>query len=329
MKRDRPATTNEAIAAEPGRGRDAVGPTEIPRKGWLDITKRLKAEIAKDNLSLIAAGVAFYSLLAIFPAITALMSIAGLMYRPEELVFVLEGAAGIVPPDVSRILLEQAQSVAGSGGGGLTLGLALGLGLALWSGSNGVGSLIQGLNVAYGERETRGFVGLKLRTIGMTVVMMLGLLLATSLIVVVPIGLAVAVLPPQVERVVQLVAYVPLALIFVAGVSGLYRWGPDRARAKWRWLTPGAVAASALWLAASVGFSVYVQTFGSYNETFGSIAGVIVLLMWLWLSALVVLLGAKLNAEMEAQTARDSTKGPREPMGHRKAVKADELGHAS
>lgn len=324
-----PETSLEAIAAQPGRGRDATGPTKIPLKGWIDVAKRLQTEISADNLALIAAGVAFYGLLAIFPAITALMSVAGLLYQPAEVVSVMQGASSIVPPDVSRILLDQAKSVAGSDEGGLSLGLILGLSLALWSASSGVASLVQGLNVAYDEKETRGFVWLRLRMLGLTIAIVLGLIVAAALIVAVPIVLAFVVWSPEMEKLVQILAYIPLALLFIGGVTALYRWGPDRARAKWRWLTPGALAASVLWLIASIGFSIYVQTFGSYNQTFGSIAGVIVLLMWLWLSAFVILLGAELNSELEAQTARDSTIGQREPMGHRGAVKADELGHVS
>lgn len=327
MKPGTITSPEEAVAAQPGRGRDASRPRDIPRRGLWDVFKRLRDEVSSDNLALIAAGVAFYGLLAVFPAITALMAVTGLIYEPGELVAVLEGAAAVVPPDVSQILLDQARSVAGGDGSGLSVGLFLGLSLALWSASSGVGSLVQGLNVAYDEKETRGFVVLRLRTLAMTIAMMVGLIVAAALIVAVPIALAVQVFPPMVERAVQVLSYVPLALIFVGGVSALYRWGPDRARAKWRWLTPGAVFSSVLWLLASVGFSIYVQTFGSYNETFGSIAGVIVLLMWLWLSAFVILLGAELNAELEAQTARDTTTGPRAPMGHRGAVKADELGH--
>ena len=327
MKHGRPETTVEAIAAQPGRGRDASHPLAIPRRGLIDVAMRMKQGLLEDNLMLIAAGVAFYGILAIFPAITALMSVAGLIYRPEDLVSVFQGASAVVPPDVSRILLEQAQSVAGTDESGLTLGLAVGFSLAMWSASTGVASLVQGLNMAYDEKETRTFVWLRLRVLGMTIAVMFGLIVAAALIVAVPILLSFMVINPRVELLVKLVAYIPLALIFVGGVTALYRWGPDRERAKWRWLTPGAMLASVLWLLASMGFSVYVQTFGSYNETFGSIAGVIVLLMWLWISALVILLGAELNAELEAQTARDTTTGPREPMGYRGAVKADELGH--
>ena len=321
-------TSAEIAAREPGRGRDSTRPTEIPAKGWLDILMRVKNEIAKDHVGLVAAGVAFYGLLAIFPAITALMSITGLLYNPVELVSALEGVTAVVPPDVSQILLDQARSVAESETGGLTLGLVLGLGLALWSASAGVGSLIEGINMAYDETETRSFVKLKAITIVMTLAMIVGVIVAGILAVVLPVTLSFLAISPMVETMIRILAYVPLALIVVGGVAVLYRFAPDRSRAKWRWLTPGSIAATLLWLVASVGFSVYVQNFGSYNETFGSIAGVIVVLMWMWISAYVILMGAELNSEIEAQTARDSTTGLREPLGHRGAVKADTVGAA-
>lgn len=324
----RPSSAAQAAREEPGRGRSAKTPTAIPMTGWKDIMKRVVGEIGKDHVGLVAAGIAFYGLLAIFPAITALMSITGLLYEPQELVAALEGVSQVVPPDVSEILLDQAKAVAGSQEGGLTLGLVLGLLLALWSASAGVGSLIEGLNLAYDETETRGFVKRKLITILMTILMVLGVIVAALLIVAVPVALSFLAFSATMETAIQVLAYVPLAFLFVGGVVALYRWGPDRARATWRWLTPGAIIASVLWLAVSIGFSVYVQNFGSYNETFGSIAGVIVLLMWMWLSAYVILFGAELNSEIEAQTARDTTTGQREPMGQRGAVKADELGTA-
>ncbi|MCK0167406.1 YihY/virulence factor BrkB family protein [Jannaschia sp. S6380] len=323
-----PVSAAQAQRIEPGRGRAADKPGAIPIAGWKDILKRVIGEISKDHVGLVAAGIAFYGLLAIFPAITALMAIAGLLYEPQELVAALEGVSKVVPPDVSQILLDQAKEVAGSQQGGLTLGLILGLLLALWSASAGVGSLIEGLNLAYDETETRGFVKLKLMTIFMTILMVLGVILAALLIIAVPVALAFLAFSPWMERLIQILSYVPLALLFVGGVVAFYRWGPDRSRAKLRWLTPGAILASVLWLVVSIGFSLYVQNFGSYNETFGSIAGVIVLLMWMWLSAYVILFGAEINSEIEAQTARDTTTGVREPMGHRGAVKADELGTA-
>ena len=325
---DRPHSTRHAEDGQPGRGRAAATPMEIPKAGWKDILLRVKDEISRDHVSLVAAGVAFYGLLAVFPAITALMAITGLMFEPTELVGALEGVAGVVPQDVATILLDQAKQVAGSQQGGLTLGLILGLGLALWSASAGVGSLMEGINLAYDEEETRGFVKLKALTILLTLCMILGILVAASLIVAVPVALEFLTFAPGMETLIQALAYVPLALIILTGLAILYRFAPDRNAARWRWLAPGTMAAAALWLVASIGFSIYVSNFGSYNETFGSLAGVVVLLMWMWISAFIVILGAEINSEAEAQTARDTTTGPREPMGHRGAVKADNLGPA-
>lgn len=324
--RDRLETAAEIIAREPGRGRDALRPTDIPRPGWFDVAVRVWAKIFDDNLLLIAAGVAFYGLLAIFPAITALMSVAGLVYEPADLVSALQGASGVVPPDVSRIILEQANAVAGQESGGLTLGLILGLGFALFSASAGVASLIQGLNVVYGEAETRNFVWLRLQTIFFTLIMIFSVISAAFLIVGVPVALSFLPTAPGVDTAIKLTAYLPLAVIFVGGIIAFYRWGPDRNPARLRWLAPGAALASVLWLVGSIGFSLYVQNFASYNESFGAVAGVIVMLTWMWLSAFIVLLGAALNAEIEAQTAHDSTIGPHEPMGWRGAHKADRVG---
>ncbi|WP_245624778.1 YihY/virulence factor BrkB family protein [Jannaschia seosinensis] len=325
---DRHDTVSDIVAREPGRGRDAPKPTAIPSKGYRDVFWRVLGEIGSDHVLLMAAGAAFYGLLAVFPAITALMSIAGLLYQPQELVGALEGVSQIVPPDVSQILLDQAEAVAGSQESGLTLGLILGLGLALWSASAGVGALMEGINVAYDERDERGFVKTKGLTILFTIFMIIGVILAALLIIGLPIALGFLAFSPTMETVIQVVAYVPLAVLFIGGIAAFYRWGPDRATARAKWITPGALVAAVLWLIASIGFSFYVQNFSSYNETFGSLAGVIVLLMWMWLSAVVILVGAEINAEIEAQTARDTTTGPREPIGKRGAVKADNMGKA-
>lgn len=321
-------TAREIIARDPGRGRNATAPTQIPARGWVDVGKRVVTEMGRDHVTLVAAGVAFYGLLAVFPAITALIAITGLIYEPTELVAALEGITGVVPQDVATLLLDQARQVAGAQTGGLTFGLILGLGLALWSASAGVGSLIDGVNLAYDERDGRSFVVRKGLTLLMTLGMILGVILAAGLVIAVPVALNILVFAPWVEVLVRWLSYVPLAIIVIVGLGVLYRYGPDRQNATWVWLTPGAVVAAGLWLAASIGFSIYVQNFASYNETFGSVATVVILLMWMWISALVILFGAELNSELEAQTARDTTTGAREPIGHRGAVKADQVGDA-
>ncbi|RKF12614.1 YihY/virulence factor BrkB family protein [Roseovarius spongiae] len=310
------------------RGRDAETPTDIPPKGWKDIALRVKSEMAADHVGLVAAGVAFYALLAIFPAITALMALGGLVMEPPEVKAQLETLAQMMPQEAAQIVLDQATAVAGSREGGLGLAFAFGLLLAIYSASKGVSGLMEGLNVAYDEEESRGFVAQMLWRLGLTVFLIVGLIVGLVAALAVPAALNLIALPGWLETLLGLGRWVILALMTIGGLAVLYRYGPSRDNAELKWLSPGAAVACIVWLVASVGFSVYVSNFGSYNETFGSMAGIIILLMWLWLSAFIVLMGAELNAEMEAQTATDTTVGPDEPMGSRGAEKADKLGAA-
>lgn len=310
------------------RGRGAETPMEIPAPGWKDILLRVKDEIATDHVSLVAAGVAFYALLAIFPAVTALMALAGLVMEPAEVTAQLEALTNLIPEEAANIILDQAVAVTGSEETGLGWAFLIGLGLALYSASKGVGSLMEGLNVAYDEDETRGFVTKLIWTLGLTLMLIGVLLLGLAATVAVPAIVAFLALPDWFEAFLTYGSWVLLAALTVVALAVLYRYGPARDNAEWKWLTPGSVIACILWIVASVGFSIYVSNFGSYNESFGSMAGAIILLMWLWISAFIVLLGAEFNSEMEAQTRKDSTTGPDEPMGQRDAVKADRLGRA-
>ena len=311
------------------RGRSADSPTEIPPKGWKDIAFRVKDEVAADRVGLIAAGVAFYGLLALFPAITALIAISGMLVEPSQVVAQLEDLKGLMPEEVIAIVTDQATAVAGSREGGLGLAAVLGVLIALWSASKGMASLIEGVNVAYDEEEKRGFVKLKLVTLGLTFFLMMGLLGALIATLVLPIVLALFELGPMFEILMTAVLWVGLFCLTVFGLSVLYRYAPSRDAPEWQWASPGALIACLVWVIASAGFAFYVGNFGSYNESFGSLAGVIVLLMWFWISAFIILLGAEVNAEMEAQTREDTTTGPDEPMGQRGAVKADTLGEAA
>lgn len=310
------------------RGRKAESPTDIPAKGWKDIALRVKSELAEDHVGLIAAGVAFYALLAIFPALTALMALSGLVLEPSEVTAQLDQLTDVMPQEAEQIILDQAVAVAGSREGGLGLAFIVGLLLAIYSASKGMGSLMEGLNVAYDEEETRGFISKTLWTLGLTVFLILGLVLGLLATLALPAVLNLIALPDWLETGMGLARWMILALMTVFGLAVIYRYGPSRDDAEWKWLSPGAVAACLIWVIASVGFSIYVSNFGSYNETFGSMAGVIILLMWLWISAFIILMGAELNAEIEAQTAHDTTVGPDEPMGERDAEKADRLGPA-
>lgn len=311
------------------RGRHAETPTRIPAKGWKDIALRIKDKIAEDHVTLIAAGVAFYALLALFPAITAVIAIAGLVLDPSEIVSQLDALSGFLPADVSDIVIGQAQKVAGSESGGLGLAAIGGILIALYSASKGVGSLIEGLNVAYDEEEKRGFIKLKALTLGLTLLLIVGFILSIGLTLALPAVLGLLPLGAGAKIAVTAGSLIVMLVLALLGLAVMYRFGPSRDRPEWKWVTPGAVAACVLWIAASAGFAIYVGNFGSYNESFGSLAGIIVLLLWLWISALVVLLGGEINAEIEAQTRYDTTIGPDKPMGARGAQKADRLGEAS
>ncbi|WP_366140332.1 YihY/virulence factor BrkB family protein [uncultured Roseobacter sp.] len=289
----------------------------------------MKDEIAADRVGLIAAGVAFYGLLALFPAITAVMAISGLLVEPSQIVDQLESLSGLMPEEVISIVTAQATEVAGSREGGLGLAAIFGVLIALYSASKGMASLIEGINVAYDEEEERGFIRLKLVTFALTLFLMIGLLVALLATLGMPAVLAVLDFGAVFEFLMTAGLWVGLFLLTVFGLSVLYRYAPSRDEPEWKWASPGAIVACLIWVIASAGFAFYVGNFGSYNESFGTLAGVIVLLMWFWISAFIILLGAELNAEMEAQTRTDTTKGLDEPMGSRDAVKADRLGDAA
>jgi membrane protein len=310
------------------RGRNADTPAQIPASGWKDVVFRVKDAISEDRVGLIAAGIAFYGLLALFPAIGALIAISGLLIDPAQIVDEIDRLQGIVPSEVLTIITSQATSVAGANGGGLGIAAGFGILLALYSASKGMASLMEGINVAYDEDEKRGFLWLKLVTFGLTLFLLLGLLVAVAAMVGLPAALAFFDWGPLIEPALTAALWMGLFVLTVFGLSVLYRYGPSRDAPEWTWASVGAVVGCAVWLIASAGFAFYVSNFGSYNESFGAVAGVVVLLMWFWISAFIIILGAELNAELEAQTKRDTTQGPDERMGQRGAVKADNLGDA-
>lgn len=308
------------------RGRTADNPTQLPPKGWKDILFRVKDEVAADRVGLIAAGVAFYGFLAIFPAIAAIMAISGVFFDPTNVTGQIESLSAFVPQDIVDIVTQQAQAVTGSDKGGLGLAAIMGVLVALYSASKGMGSLIEGLNVAYDEEEERGFIRLKLETLGLTLFLVVGLLLSLSVTLVLPAALEFVNLGNFLEPAILVGSFILVALLTIFGLAVLYRYGPSRDAPEWSWASVGAIASCALWIIGSAGFAYYVKSFGSYNESFGTLAGVVIMLTWLWLSAFIILLGAELNAEMEAQTRRDTTQGRDLPMGDRDAQKADVLG---
>ena len=282
-------------------------PMDIPARGWLDIVKRTQKEIKTDNVTLIAAGVAFYSMLAIFPALIAVVTIYGLVANPNDVARQVASFAENLPPGAGDLLTNQLGKIVAASHRSLSIALAISLVGALWSASAGIQALVKGLNLIYDEQETRGFVKLRglalLLTFG-AIVVVLG---AIGLIAVLPgvlnkIGLARAG-----ELAVSYGRWPALIILVAVALAILYRLGPDRAKPRWRWVSWGALAAVVLWVAISAGFSYYVSNFGKYNQTYGSLGAVIVLLLWLWLSALAALIGAELDAEIERETARLTT----------------------
>jgi membrane protein len=308
------------------RGRSADRPSHIPAPGWRDILWRVWAQIGEDNISILAAGVAFYSMLAVFPAITAFVSLYGLVADPGQVQDQFASLKGFIPDDAWRIINDQLTAVASARAGSLSIGAVVGLAIALWSAGAGVRALMIALNNAYHQHERRSVVVFYLTAFLFTIgIVALGIL-SLGVIVAVPLVLGLIDLGPIAGILIKLLPWLVLAVFVTVALGALYRYGASRAQPKTRWVSWGALVATLLWIAASVLFSIYVSNFASYNETYGTLGAVVALLMWLWISAFIVLLGAELNAEMEHQTEEDTTTGRPKPMGQRGAYVADHLG---
>ena len=326
----RPRSSREAERRERGeggeRGRAAERPWNIPRSGWRDVFVRVKGELARDNTSLTAAGVAFYALLAIVPALAALVAIYGLVADPAQVEQQIDAMAGVVPSAVQDVLGSQLRRLSQQSAGSLSLAMAAGLVVSLVSAMKGVKALITSMNIAYDEEEQRGFLRLNAVALGLTVAGIVIGVLVLALVAVLPAVLGVVGLQGWTETLISLVRWPVLLGVALLALMALYRYGPSRDRPRWSWVTPGALAGTVIWVLGSALFSIYVSNFGSYNETYGSLGVVVILLLWLWVSAYCVLLGAELNAELEHQTRRDTTAGAPEPLGARGAHVADHVG---
>ena len=315
------------MARDTSRGRDAERPSQIDRAGWWDVLVRVKNEIGQDNASLIAAGLALYALLAVFPALTAAVSLYGLLASPEQVASQFQGIAGILPQQASEILGGAMRDIAGRQDGALGAGVAVGVLIALWSARKGMVALMQATNIAYDEEENRGFFRQVLVSLAFTVGAVVAFLVVLALAVALPLALQGLGLPQILQVALGALRWVVLWFLVVLGLSVVYRFAPDRSEPKWRWVTWGSALAATLWIVGSVLFAFYVRNFGSYGATYGALGGIVVLLMWFYLSGFIVILGAEVNAEMEHQTERDSTTGRPRPMGERGAHVADTLGH--
>jgi membrane protein len=322
------AAAATARSREPGRGRGARYPWEIPFEGWKDILWRTYAQVNEDRLLLVAAGVVFYAVLAIFPAISAFVSIYGLFTDSATVTQHLSLLSQVVPEAAFGPIEEQVRRVAGSSNTGLGVTFLASLAFALWSANAGMKGLVDALNVAYDEEEKRSFIKLTLVSFALTIGAMISGLVAIGAVVVFPVATSILGIDSASEAIVSALRWPILFVALLVGLSVLYRFAPSRTEPRWQWVSLGGLVAAALFLAGSAALSFYFSRFADYTATYGSLAAAVGLMMWLWLSIIVVLLGAELNSETEHQTARDSTIGPEKPLGTRGAVVADTVGAA-
>jgi membrane protein len=288
-------------------GRGASEVTDIPAAGWTEILRRTYAEFIDDHVMLIAAGVTFYALLALVPALTALVSLYGLFTDPASLDRHIALLEGLIPGGGLDIVREQLARLAERGPTRLGLTSGVAFVVALWSANSGIKALFEAMNVAYGEEEKRSYVRLTLVTLAFTLASFAAILLLIGLLVVLPLVLGFLGLGAGAQWVSRIGGLVLLLALLVAGLAALYRFGPSRPDAPWRWITPGAVVAMAVILVASGLFTWYVASFGSYDATYGSLGAVFGFMTWLWIAAIIVVVGAELNNEIERQAAGSTT----------------------
>jgi membrane protein len=307
-------------------GRTAKQPTQIPKTGWKDVAVRTIADVKGDNATLLSAGVAFYSLLALVPALVALVSIYGLVADPTDVERQVSDLLGAAPREVRELIESQLESVVEGSSGGIGLATIAGIAVALWSASSGMKNLMTAINVAYDEEETRRFLKLRAVSLVLTLGAIVFLVLAFAVVALLPSLLAGTDLAGPSRVVIGVLRWPALALAFAIGLGVVYRYAPNRDNARWQWVSVGALFATVLWIAGSLLFSVYAANFGRYNETYGSLGAIVVVMLWLFLTAFVVILGAEINAETERQTREDTTEGPEKPLGERGATAADTVG---
>jgi membrane protein len=311
--------------ADPSEGRLADHPHDIGHHGWREILKRLLGDINRDNLSLMSAGVAFYALLSLAPGFTALIALYGLVFDTSEVQRQVQYMEGMMPQEARRLIADQLTHIVQASNSKLGLGLVVSLAIALWSANSGTSSLMSALNVAYAEEERRSLLHYYASSLVLTLAFIVFGIASLLLVAIIPAVVGLLPFGDFGKTIVNWVRWPVLIVLFALGLAFIYRYAPCRREPRWRWVSWGAVAATALWIGGSALFSLYVGEFASYDKTYGSLGAVVVLLMWFYFSAFAVLLGGELNAEMEHQTARDTTRPPRKPMGKRGAFVADTL----
>ncbi len=309
-------------------GRYASAPWRLPWRGWRAAVGRTIKSIGSDNVPIVAAGVAFYSFLSLFPMLIAVISLYGIFATPAEAQSQVNALAEILPAEARAFLNEQLTRLAAQAPASLGWKAALGLLVALWSSSRAVKNMMVALNIAYDESENRNFLKQNLVGLGLTALIALLFTVALAFILIAPLVIEAVPLGPLGKDLIALSRWPALLALALAITAALYRWGPNRRSAQFRWISPGAVFATTSWILASWAFSFFVSRFANYSETYGPVTSVIILLTWFMLTTNLLLIGAELNCELERQTKLDSTVGEDRPLGQRGAYAADTVGGA-
>lgn len=319
-------SSGKDVNSGPETGRTADSPGQIPARGWKQVALRTWKQSSEDNVGLVAAGVAFYAFLALVPLLGATVLTYGLIAAPETVVANVKSLTSVVPQDAAKLIGDQLMSVVQTSGSKKGFGLVLAIAVAIFGARNAAGSLITALNIAYEQEETRGFLKVNLLSLAITAAAVV--LAIAAMIAVAAVGFLEKLFPGAPGFMLVLGKILTYALLFAGGAAAaatLYRYGPNRDRAKWTWITPGTIFAAAGSVLLTLGFGFYVSKFGNYNKTYGSLATVVILVTWLYLSAYVFLFGAELNSELEHQTEKDTTAGAERPLGARGAWSADHV----
>ncbi|MGW6780647.1 YihY/virulence factor BrkB family protein [Brucella pseudogrignonensis] len=324
MNYRRERTLTEKVNTD--RGRDASSPGEIPGRGLRDVFWRVIEAVMVDRVTLIAAGVTYYLLLSLFPALAALVALYGFVADTSTIMGHIGFLSSVFPPGSFDLILNQLTALTQQTTSTLSFAFFTGLVVAIWSANSGMKAIFDAMNVAYQEQEKRNFFRLNLLSLTFTFG---GLIIAIVLIA--AIGVLPAVLSyfwlDRWQELLARFARWPLVLVLVGcGIALIYRFGPSREQAKFRWLSWGVVFSTLLWMTASILFSFYIENFANYNATYGALGALIGMMVWVWISVIILIVGAELNAELEHQTACDSTTGSPQPMGNRGAFMADTLG---
>jgi membrane protein len=305
-----PSATGKKQAAPAGieKTASASSGAKAARVSWIDVLKQLYVGFSKDRVMAVAAGVTFYALLSIFPAIAAFVSLYGLIGDPGKIQGYLDTMKDVLPGGAIEVISDQVKRIASKGGGALGLGLIIGLATALWSANAGVKAMFDALNIVYEAEEKRSFFALNLRSLAFTIGTVAFLLIALTAIIGIPLALSYIGFGPILDWIVWLARWPALLGAVILMLALLYRYGPCRDTGPWRWITPGSAIAAFLWLVASAGFSWYAANFGSYNETYGTLGAAIGLMTWLWISINIVLVGGEINSQLEERVEPEKAK---------------------